>query len=47
MVFNAHPISGVLFVCLKFFFGERVVLCTRRGAFATLEVAFFVESSRI
>lgn len=34
MVFDAHPVSGVFF-CLPaiFFFGERIALCTRRGAF--------------
>ena len=45
IVFDAHPISGVFFVCLKTFFGERIALCTRRGAFCFSWKALEYESN--
>lgn len=46
IVFYAHPISGVFF-CLPetSFFGERVALCTRRGAFCFSWKALEYESN--
>ena len=43
--FDAHPISGVFFVCLKYLFGKRIALCTRRGAFCFSWKALEYESN--
>ena len=45
IVFDAHPISGVFFVCLKYLFGKRMALCTRRGAFCFSWEALEYESN--
>jgi hypothetical protein len=45
IVFDAHPISGVFFVCQKTFFGELIALCTRRGAFCFSWKALEYESN--
>ncbi len=46
IVFDAHPISGVFFCLPKiYFFGERIALCTRRGAFCFSWKALEYESN--
>ena len=45
IVFDTHPISGVFFVCLKYLFGKRTALCTRRGAFCFSWKALEYESN--
>ena len=46
MIFDAHPISGVFFVCQKYLcVGERIALCTRRGAFCFSWKALEYESN--
>ncbi len=45
IVFNAHPISGVLFVCQNILLGRTIILCTRWGAFCFSWKALEYESN--